>query len=130
MNAVGIIWTLFVLALAVVPALIESRLKKAAKKGTALPIPELNEPEPDYPRRSFTRSLPSEGRMETVNAHSVQTPLDTVPPGNDPAQEGVCAVPHPGRKSAQEDTAVSDIDLEKMIIYSEILKPKYEDEAF
>lgn len=130
MNAVGIIWTLLVLALAIVPALIESRLKKAAKKGTALPIPELNEPEPDYPRRSFTRSLSSDRRMETVNVHSAPAPLDTVPAGNDPAQEGVCAVPHPGRQADREEAALSDIDLEKMIIYSEILKPKYEDEAF
>ncbi|MBO6082762.1 MAG: hypothetical protein J6P46_07050 [Bacteroidales bacterium] len=130
MNVVGIIWTLLLVGIAVIPAFIESRLKKAAKKGTALPIPEYDEPEPEYARRSFTRTLPSDRKVETVHPHAGKSPLDTVPPGDDPAQEGVCAVPHPGRKVVHEDAVLSDIDLEKMIIYSEILKPKYEDEAF
>lgn len=129
MDSAGIIWILFVLAMAVVPPLIESRLKKAAGKGNAMPVASSEEEEDPQPQRRAVvqRPLPSEVRPAVQPLPSAarveKKPLDSIP-----QEEGECAVSHP-EKTVPAGTGEPplELDLEKMIIYSEILRPKFED---
>ena len=120
MDPVGIIWTVFIIAMAVVPAMIEKRLKKAAKQAPRPSATDAAEPVQPAVRRSVSKPLPSEARLSEPASRRA---LDSVP-----VSEGECVLPHPSVPVVSEPEAEPvEIDPEKMIIYAEILKPKFDE---